>query len=584
VHFLTVISCISLLLLAGCATSSPPEQSEELVITKLPLTVRLDVDNKTKEYTVTTGPDSIFGRANILTLPAGEQLMIGIKEATKLAFTNVDQKNSKTNPVLRVSLKNLDFKWRQENFLLLVPYMRNEINMIVMAELIDTSGNIIYKEAFIESYNDKKILPATFNPAEGFGMVASDAYADLVSKWVRRFVEEITGNQKVRQFAKEFATSSDTPAIYGPEITVTNFANGSSTDQGEISLAAEIYSESPIKVVDLKVNSRSLDDTRAIVPRLRKSKVINLNKTIPLLMGENIINITAENVSGGINQKVFIINRVEPDLIIGTDIGITTQIGERWAVVVGISTYKNSHKGLQKLGHARNDALSFSNFLQSPHGGGFNKENIIVLIDEEATSSALRRALFTFLKKAIEEDLVIIFFSGQGAPEPGAPDNYYLLTYDADPEDLPATAIATWDINMAIQRNIKARRVVILADASYVSEINRVPGARGITEQNLINRYLKKLSETGEGKAVFTATQEDKAAIAINSGDRKTGLFTHYLLEALSGAADENRDNIVTLGETIDYTTDLVSAASRGRQLPDIAGKFDRSLPLAILQ
>ena len=64
----------------------------------------------------------------------------------------------------------------------------------------------------------------------------------------------------------------------------------------------------------------------------------------------------------------------------------------------------------------------------------------------------------------------------------------------------------------------------------------------------------------------------------------KTGLFTHYLLEGLSGAADEDGNHIVTLGEVIDYTTDLVIAASRGRQQPDIEGAFDRNLPLAVLK
>jgi hypothetical protein len=61
-------------------------------------------------------------------------------------------------------------------------------------------------------------------------------------------------------------------------------------------------------------------------------------------------------------------------------------------------------------------------------------------------------------------------------------------------------------------------------------------------------------------------------------------LFTHYLLEGLSGAADEDGNYIVTLGEVIDYTTDLVIAASRGRQQPDIEGAFDRNLPLAVLK
>ena len=236
------------------------------------------------------------------------------------------------------------------------------------------------------------------------------------------------------------------------------------------------------------------------------------------------------------------------------------------------------------MSNSAEDARSFSQFLKSPNGGSFSENNILLLVNQQATSTALRRALFTYLKKAIEEDLVIFFFSGHGASEPGTADNYYLLTYDADPDDLPATAIPTWDVDMAFKRNIKAKRSIILVDAYRTAAIGNNKGTRALALDNMSNRYLKKLSETGEGRVIFTASQDGQIAVDSRFTKRKTGLFTHYLLEALSGVADENSDGIVSLGETIDYTTDLVEAASRGKQRPDIVGKFDRNLPFAVLE
>ena len=416
------------------------------------------------------------------------------------------------------------------------------------------------------------------------GRYTGDAVATLVALWVRKFVKDITQDSAVQQFAQTIAGPLMKAEAQGPEITILSLKESNTTDQGAVLLVGSIRSKSPISEIVTSLNGRTLQQARGVAVTPSQPGEIKLNKRIPLSMGENVIGITAVNEAGGTSQKVIRVTRHEPALAASTPVGRGSPIGERWAVVVGISEYQHTGKGIPNLTHSANDALGFAEFLKSPQGGGFEKEHVLVLTDKQATSAALRHALFTFLKKAIEEDLVIFFFSGQGAPEPGISENYYLLTYDADPDDLPSTAIPTWDVDIAFRRNIKAKRAVILADASHMSSIGKIAGTRGVTGSNLINRYLKSLSETGEGKAIFTSTQEGQISANTPLKGRNTGLFTHYLLEALSGAADENSDGMVTLGEAIDYTTDLVSAASRGRQLPDIAGKFDRDMPLAVLQ
>jgi hypothetical protein len=42
-------------------------------------------------------------------------------------------------------------------------------------------------------------------------------------------------------------------------------------------------------------------------------------------------------------------------------------------------------------------------------------------------------------------------------------------------------------------------------------------------------------------------------------------------------------ENIVSLGEAMDYTDEQVRRATRNKQHPDTSGNFDRNLPLAIL-
>ena len=61
------------------------------------------------------------------------------------------------------------------------------------------------------------------------------------------------------------------------------------------------------------------------------------------------------------------------------------------------------------------------------------------------------------------------------------------------------------------------------------------------------------------------------------------GIFTYYLMEGLRGAADQNRDGIVTLQELYGYLEHQVAAKSRsvgGNQHPVMKGELEGTLPL----
>jgi uncharacterized caspase-like protein len=91
---------------------------------------------------------------------------------------------------------------------------------------------------------------------------------------------------------------------------------------------------------------------------------------------------------------------------------------------------------------------------------------------------------------------------------------------------------------------------------------------------------FKKFLETSKGRAILTASR----AKELSQEDSKLGhgLFTYYLLQGLSGKADANGDNIVTVSELYDYVNEQVVKTSRGSQHPELKGNFDNNLPLAI--
>ena len=61
------------------------------------------------------------------------------------------------------------------------------------------------------------------------------------------------------------------------------------------------------------------------------------------------------------------------------------------------------------------------------------------------------------------------------------------------------------------------------------------------------------------------------------------GIFTYYLLQGLNGAADLNKDGIVTVQELYEYVEQQVTQKSRsvgGNQHPVMKGELEGVLPL----
>jgi len=240
---------------------------------------------------------------------------------------------------------------------------------------------------------------------------------------------------------------------------------------------------------------------------------------------------------------------------------------EKFAVVVGISRYQNTGTGLSSLKFADRDAQAFRDFLLSPEGGSFKKENIVYLINEEATSQKVRSALFTFLTKPREQDLVVLYFAGHGAPDPNDRRNLYLLTYDTKPDDMGGTAFPMWQLQDVFTRVLRARRVITFTDSCHSYGISGQTYGGSTKSNNLINQYLSAVANTSE-HAVITASDVSQLSAEGEKWGGGHGVFTYYVLKGLAGDADLNKDGTVTAGELFYYVREQVNKETGGEQTP----------------
>ena len=255
----------------------------------------------------------------------------------------------------------------------------------------------------------------------------------------------------------------------------------------------------------------------------------------------------------------------------------------RWAVVIGVSDYLDSR--VPALRYASKDAESFYSWLVSPEGGRYAPQRVKLLVDDDATNGNIKQALYKWLGQAIEEDQVTIFFAGHGSPNsPDTPENLFLLPYDVNYESIESSGFPMWDIETALHRFIKAKKVTVIADACHSGGIGKsydvVSRANRALQVNRINSGLQNLSKVGDGVAVISASGDGEFSREGEEWGGGHGVFTHFLLEGLKGDADYNSDKDVTLGELIPYISEKVRRATRSAQSPTVSGRFDPAMSI----
>ena len=150
----------------------------------------------------------------------------------------------------------------------------------------------------------------------------------------------------------------------------------------------------------------------------------------------------------------------------------------RWAVVVGVSSYKYAPPQAQ-LRFAHRDAEDFAKLLRTAEGGGFPASNVRLLTDESATIGGIRAAIHSWLPRSVgPNDVVYFFFAGHAVTEDRG-DSYF-VAHDSDPQNLHATGIAFKEVNDALTNKMKAASVVLFADACHAGGIGWPPAPSAV--------------------------------------------------------------------------------------------------------
>jgi len=239
--------------------------------------------------------------------------------------------------------------------------------------------------------------------------------------------------------------------------------------------------------------------------------------------------------------------------------------GGRYAIVIGVTRFGPGGAKRPEtppvLAGASGDAKIFADQLERK--AGFAKENIRLLVDEDATLEQLRAALSSFVAKAAADDLMMIYIAAHGVQGKQNPNQLHLALHGTMLHQLAATALALDELELLLNRHLRSRNAFLLFDVGH-----RMESEYSFPGKNAINTYLLKLFSEQSGRAVLASGGCDQISILRKTAGPASRAFTQRLVEALGGAADLNGDRVVTADEAFSYVTQQVRADSEGKQVP----------------
>jgi uncharacterized caspase-like protein len=312
--------------------------------------------------------------------------------------------------------------------------------------------------------------------------------------------------------------------------------------------------------------------------------------SVPLTLrpGANAITLTATEADGAVQQEIRTVIYDAPKVAAVPPAAAPAPkvVRNQWAVIIGVGKYEAS--SISALQYTVADAEAIYQTLTT--AGGFKKDHVLLLTDRTERKPTLRNikwALGTFLgRSAQKDDTVVIYFAGHGAPEVDTRGierdglAKYLIPSDADPDDLYSTALPMDEMQTIFGR-IEAERVVMLLDACYSGSAGgRTFAAKKTRAGTVDDLFLERLTRS-KGRAIITASRPSEVSIELP--ELGHGIFTYYVVQGLKGAADLNRDGIVTLQELYEYLEQQVTQKARsvgGNQHPVMKGELEGVLPL----
>lgn len=268
------------------------------------------------------------------------------------------------------------------------------------------------------------------------------------------------------------------------------------------------------------------------------------------LPGEWHVNLFVDNEM--IDTQTFLVKAFDDSLKLPPNVA-SGPSPKDWGLIIGIENYNR----LPMVEFARKDALIVRDYFNRVLG--VPEENIISLIDSDASKAQIEGYLKTYIPRNLSQDATLyVYFAGHGMPgiQKGEP---YLVPYDADTRFIEQTGYKLLTFYQDLNQ-LGLEHVYVFLDACFTGVAARaadllIKGARPVMF------HVEKVRPPSSSIISINATSIGQISNAFP--EKGHGLFTYYLLRGLRGEADMDDDGWTSVKEVYGYVHRNVSRESR---------------------
>lgn len=317
--------------------------------------------------------------------------------------------------------------------------------------------------------------------------------------------------QKIAQIISSFANTSGGKIIFGmKEISPdSNEVVGLSSDFSVTEITKKsisLLSPIPNVVFDWAIHEGK---------RIFVIKIDKLDEDT--LLGNNkYIRVGSQSVIEGISEQVTQLS--------------APKYTRTLAIIIAIEkyTFRESNE-ITEVKYAINDALEFKKMLIESMN--IAKEDIVMIINENALKSNLENDLNYYFYNLSEEDRLIFYYVGHGFHD-GITN--YLSTFDLHPSNVIETAVSLKKILLEPLQKSKCNNALIFIDAC--AQMFQNPNERN-NINDINDEEIKLFSSEFPYYATFLSCQTGESSYS--SDKLSNGIWTYHLVKALKGHVPE---------------------------------------------
>ena len=328
-----------------------------------------------------------------------------------------------------------------------------------------------------------------------------------------------------------------------PEVTIVSPTEATEVAATDVVLRFKVAQAGELKSVVVMNNGRPIPTFRPITA---PSKGDTVETTVPLVPGENILMVMAENQFAYSKPATVIVRRKGEEKY---------TLPRVFVLAIGVSDYERKE---YKLAFAHFDAIGIARAFQGQKDKLWREVYVKTLTNREATRANVVDALDEFLRKATQEDLVIVSVSGHGVQDQTG--DFYFIPCDGEFEKLRSTAVNWFEFRKTVAE--LPGKVLVLVDACHSGAVDQ-KGRKAIDT----NRLIREFQLAGGG--VINLASSTGAEVSQEHEKWQHGAFTFALLEGLrEGKADLYKDGVIKVSELLAYVKNRVPELTDYRQHP----------------